>query len=78
MQRSDFVVQGSAMKIPNFFDVLKRDKLFFQVFRVSCLLREFKFPPKFLGYLTGHCSLPVIFSRKGSVSSGKELGVLCH
>jgi hypothetical protein len=46
-----------AMKRPDFGDVLKIRKLciFFKVLGVSCLLQELKFPPKFLGYLTGHC-----------------------
>jgi hypothetical protein len=43
------------MKRPDFGDILKVGKLtFFQVLRVSCALKEFKFPPKISGYLKGH------------------------
>jgi hypothetical protein len=43
----------STMKRPGFGDVLKIGN-FFRVLRVSCVLQEFKIPPKFLDYLTGH------------------------
>jgi hypothetical protein len=42
-----------TMKRPGFRDVLKISN-FLQVLRVSCTLREFNFPPRFAGYLTGH------------------------
>jgi spermidine/putrescine-binding protein len=41
------------MKHDDFEDVLKIDTSFL-VLRVSCLLQEFKFPSKGLGYLMGH------------------------
>jgi uncharacterized membrane protein YgdD (TMEM256/DUF423 family) len=45
----------STMKSSDFGDVLKIGEcLFCQVLRVSRLLQESKFPPKCLGYLTGH------------------------
>jgi hypothetical protein len=33
----------------------KEENVLFQVLRVSFLLQDFKFKPKFLSYLTGHC-----------------------
>jgi hypothetical protein len=51
--------------------------MFFEVFRASCLRHEFKFTPKFLGYLTDHRWVANVISHKVDVSSGKELGVLC-
>jgi hypothetical protein len=56
------------MKRPEFEDVLRIGKCFLQV---SCILQEFKFPPKFLGYLTGHRLGAVVISRKDGVSSGE-------
>jgi hypothetical protein len=41
------------------------------VLRVSCILQEFKFPPKFFGYLTGHHWGAVVISNKDGVSSGE-------
>jgi hypothetical protein len=40
------------------------------VLRVPCLLPEFKFWPKFLGYFTSHRWGAVVISRKDDVSSG--------
>jgi hypothetical protein len=44
------------MKRLDFGDVLRIGKWGgrVQVLRISCLLQQLKFPPKFLGYLTGH------------------------
>jgi hypothetical protein len=53
MKQPDFIVQDVYNEI---------DKLFIQVLRLSCALQEFKFPPKYLGYLRGHLwgALPVL------------------
>jgi hypothetical protein len=42
------------MKLPDFGDILKIGLFFIEALRVSCVLQEFKFMPKFLGYLTDH------------------------
>jgi hypothetical protein len=59
----------STMKRPDFEDVLKIVKWEFQVLRVSCVLQEFKFPPKFLSYLKGHRWGSVVVSRKDGPQS---------
>jgi hypothetical protein len=60
------------MKRPDFGEFLKIGKwFFFQVLIVSCVLQKFKFPPKVLGYLTGHRCGTVVISRKDGVSSGE-------
>jgi hypothetical protein len=41
------------MNRPEFVDILKIDKSFFQVLKVSCLLQELIVTPSFLGYLMG-------------------------
>jgi hypothetical protein len=61
-----------TIKRPDSEDVLKIDKWFFQVLRVSCRLRKFKFPPTFLGYLTGHSWGAALISGKYGVSSGES------
>jgi hypothetical protein len=60
-----------TIKRPDFEDVLEIYKFFFRVLRVSYILQELKFPPKFLGYLTGHRWGAVVISRKDGVSSGE-------
>jgi hypothetical protein len=43
------------MKLPDFGDVLKQGKWFLLgITKVSSVLQELKFEPKFLGYLTSH------------------------
>jgi hypothetical protein len=59
--QSVYKVQGVYNEMPWFFKVL----------RVSYILQEFKFPPKFLGYLTGHHWGAVVISCKDGVSSGE-------
>jgi hypothetical protein len=58
------------MKRSDFEDILKINKwLFFQVLRISCMLQEFIFPPKFLGHLTSHfCGAPTVLTLKYSDS----------
>jgi hypothetical protein len=43
-----------TLKLLDFGDVLKTGMWCYLVLRMSCILQEFKFPPTFLGYLTGH------------------------
>jgi hypothetical protein len=59
------------VKRPEFENVLKSRQMFFQMLRFSCLLQEFKFTPKFLGYLTDHRWSALVISRKDDVSSGE-------
>jgi hypothetical protein len=55
----------STMKRPEFGGILKMYKFFFQVLRVPCLLKEYKSPPKYLGYLTGHgWGAPTVLTEK--------------
>jgi hypothetical protein len=42
------------MKPPEFGGVPKIGKYSFHVLRISCIIHEFKYPPKFLGCLMGH------------------------
>ena len=70
--RSSMKYRVSTMKCPDFGEFLKIGKWFsFQVLRVICVLQKFKFPPKVLGYLTGHCWGAVVISCKDGVSSGE-------
>jgi hypothetical protein len=50
----DFKVQGVYNDTLWFVDVLKTNKRRFRVLSVSWLLQKFKFPTKYLGYLTDH------------------------
>jgi hypothetical protein len=67
----------SILKIPDFEHVLKIGKCRFRVLYIFCLLQEFKFQPKYLGYLTGHRWGAALISGKNRLSSGEELCVLC-
>jgi hypothetical protein len=58
----------SKMKCLDFGDVLKYTNGFLQVLRVSCILQEFKFSPKFVGYPTGHRWGAIVVSHKDGVS----------
>jgi hypothetical protein len=46
-----YVIQGVYTETSWFFRFLKKN---FRVLKVSCILREVRPPPKFLGYLTLH------------------------
>jgi hypothetical protein len=50
---------------------------FFLGVKISCVEQEFRLPPKFVGYITGHYWDPVVISHKDGVSLGEEPGVLC-
>jgi hypothetical protein len=58
------------MKRPDFGDYSKRRKWFIQVLSFFCSQGEFKFPPKFLGYFTGHIWETVVILRKHIASPG--------
>jgi hypothetical protein len=42
------------MKHPDSGEVFKREEWGFQVLSLSCVVQDFKFPPKLLGYLKDH------------------------
>jgi hypothetical protein len=52
--KSLFIVKGVYNETLIFEMFKKYANVIFQVLWISCLLQEFKFPPKCLGYLTGH------------------------
>jgi hypothetical protein len=62
------------MKRPDFGNDLKVGEWFLRMLRIFCILEEFKFPHKYLGYLTGHRRSAVVNSSKYGVRSGEELG----
>jgi hypothetical protein len=66
------------MNFPDFGGVLKIGKyFFFQMLSISCLLQVLKFPPKFLGYLTGNrCTSAFIFRNKLGKLCGRYLSII--
>jgi hypothetical protein len=54
MKSNDFIAQVATIKRFDLETFKNRQMVFFHILGDSCVPQEFKFTPKFLGYLMGH------------------------